>query len=34
VEPLANVLGLAVGGPENSALLPPLTDAMATTLGS
>ena len=34
VVPLSNMAGLAIGVPANSVVLPPLTEAMATTLGS
>jgi hypothetical protein len=34
VEPLPNVAELAAGCPENSLVSPPLTEAMARTLGS
>ena len=34
VVPVSNVAGLPIGGPANSAEFPPLTDAIATTLGS
>ena len=34
VEPLVNVLEFVVGVPENSAVLPPATDAMVTIVGS
>lgn len=34
VEPLVNVLEFVVGLPENSDVLPPITEAMVTTVGS
>jgi hypothetical protein len=34
VEPLPNVPEFAIGEPANSGVLPPLTMAMLTTLGS